>query len=279
MAQAPGCRAKPGTVDGRCRPGTACLYTGRGLVIQYQGGKARLAKFFAPFIEEALARTEGRLYEPFTGGFNIQPALRPGSVVRAINGDAHRGLIVMFQALQAGTWDPPEVLEREEWHALKDERDWTKPVTAFAAFGCSFRAYEFGGYGYDAKGGFAGRARRGLIRKRLAMGPVEFRWADFQVAAATELARDPMLEPWTIYADPPYANTTGYLSGTGFDHQCFYHWVGSMADAGHSVLISEFTPPEGVEYDVVWRKPRHVSGTAAGSQRVEEVYRVHRSKR
>ena len=243
--------------------------------MQYHGGKARLAKHFAPHIEAALAETNGFLYEPFTGGFNIQPALRPGLVKWAINGDAHGGLITLYRALQQG-WEPPEALSEQEWRALKTERDYSKPETAFAAFGCSFRAYEFGGYAHVDGKGFADRARRGLLRKRESMGPVEFRWQDFAGLESMEDLK--IFGPATIYADPPYSETTGYKTGSGFDHQRFYRWIGRMADAGHIVLISEFTPPQGVVYDVVWRKPRHVSGTEAGAKRVEEVYRVLRSK-
>jgi len=240
--------------------------------MQYQGGKARLAKHFAPHIEAALDLTGGFLYEPFTGGFNIQPALRPGAVQRALNGDAHLGLISLYRALQQG-WDPPAELSREEWHALKHQADWLNPLTAFAAFGCSFRAYEFGGYASGPGVSFATRARNGLLRKRESMDParVEFRWQDFEVD------HDPIFGPVTIYADPPYAATTGYGTGS-FDHGRFYRWLGRMADAGHAVLVSEFTPPEGVRYDVVWERPRHVSGTQAGSQRVEQVYRVWGTK-
>jgi DNA adenine methylase len=242
--------------------------------VQYQGGKSRLAKFFAPFIEAALAETGGFLYEPFTGGFNIQPALRPGLVRRALNGDAHLGLVTMYQALKQG-WDPPAELSREEWHAVKDRSDWSDPLTAFAAFGCSFRAYEFGGYSSGPGASSATRARNGLLRKLAFMGPVEFRWQDF--AGGT---LDCELEGRaTIYADPPYAQTAGYLKeGGGFNHQRFYRWIGRMADSGHIVLLSEFTPPEGVDYDVIWQKPRYVSGTEAGSKRIEEVYRVWRTK-
>jgi DNA adenine methylase len=244
--------------------------------VQYQGGKARLAKYFAPFIERGLEHSGGFLYEPFTGGFNIQPALRPGLVKRALNGDAHKGLITMYRALQAG-WEPPEELSEPEWRALKEERDWSKPITAFAAFGCSFRAYEFGGYAHDPEGrGFAGRARAGLLRKRAFMGPVEFRWQDFEDGT---LDCD-LVERATIYVDPPYANTAGYLSGTGFDHGRFYRWCGRMADAGHVVLMSEFTPPQGVEYDVLWEKPRTVAGRADPTKAVavEQVYYIRRSK-
>lgn len=237
--------------------------------MQYQGGKSRLAKHFAPVIEKALAATGGWLYEPFTGGFNIQPALSPGVVRSALNGDAHRGLIVLYEAVKAG-WDPPATLTREEYEELKEERDWSKPVTAFAAFGCSFRAYEFGGFGLPNG---AERARNGLLRKAKSMGPVTFRWQDFE-----EGSLDCDLEGRaTIYADPPYINTAGYLSGTGFDHPRFYRWCGRMADAGHVVLVSEFTPPAGVDYQVVWEMPRRVAGRTDGTPAMEQMYWVKRT--
>jgi len=238
--------------------------------MQYQGGKSRLAKHFAPVIEKALAKTNGFLYEPFTGGFNIQPALKPDAVKRAINGDAHLGLWSLYDALQNDFWNPPSMLTLAEWQMLKEKRDWSNPLTAFAAFGCSFRAYEFGAYAHNGdpeNSPYARRAHDGLLRKAKSMGPVEFRWQDFECDLKGRA---------TIYADPPYANTTGYGTG-GFDHQRFYRWCGRMADAGHIVLVSEFTPPTGVDCQIVWEMPRKVAGRIDETPMMEQMYWVKRT--
>lgn len=118
--------------------------------MRYHGGKSRLAKKFAPILIEALSHHDGRLVESCVGGFNIVPAL--GDAVKsAICNDIHPGLICLYKAIQNRQFKPPKSLTRERYNELKDKRDYTNPLTAFVAFGCSFGGKEWGGY---AQGGF-----------------------------------------------------------------------------------------------------------------------------
>ena len=43
----------------------------------------------------------------------------------------------------------------------------------------------------------------------------------------------------TVYCDPPYANTTGYIDD--FDHERFYRWLRSME---FPVFVSEYSMPD-----------------------------------
>lgn len=223
--------------------------------MQYHGGKALLAKDFAPILRADLDRLGGFFYEPFTGGFNVVPALGD-SVKWALCGDLHPGLISLYSALRDRTWEPPEDLSEADYEWLKLDRDWSNPITAFAAFGCSFGAFEFSTFARDHKRGrsYAATARRSLLKKQRAMGShVEFRRQDFAEGALDcDLAHGHAV----IYADPPYLGTAGYL-GKPFDHERFYRWCGTMAEAGHAVYIAEFSEPGSIlDFEVAWEKMR-----------------------
>ena len=55
-----------------------------------------------------------------------------------------------------------------------------------------------------------------------------------------------------VYADPPYADTTGY-NGEKFDSKEFWRAMRLLADTGHTVYISEQTAPP--DFVCVWEKP------------------------
>ncbi len=232
-----------------------------------------LAKHFAPILCADLGRLGGFLYEPFTGGFNVIPRLG-ASVKRALCGDLHPGLISLYQSLQIGLWDPPENLTEDEYDWLKLNRDWSDPLTAFAAFGCSFGALEFSTYARapnHPERNYARAAARSLRRKARWMAPVEFRLQDFEGGS---LDCD-LYGPAVIYADPPYLGTAGYLGST-FDHQRFYRWCGIMAEAGHVVYISEFSQPgRGLAFETAWEKVRFRGiRSNAGSHVRDIMFRV-----
>ena len=72
--------------------------------------------------------------------------------------------------------------------------------------------------------------------------PIEFRNADYRVAAEDAAEDD------VIYADPPYANKSGY--GVRFDNAEFWEWCRRPRRA--LLIISEYSaPPDFVE---VWAK-------------------------
>jgi hypothetical protein len=60
-----------------------------------------------------------------------------------------------------------------------------------------------------------------------------------------------------IYADPPYAGTTGYANGV-FDSAEFYEWCEARA-LDNAVYVSEFTVPDRYGWKVVLDMPRTLS--------------------
>lgn len=227
--------------------------------MQYLGGKSSVAKHFAPILREYLERVDGRFFEPFTGGFNIMPTIHE-SVSRAVCSDLHPGLITLYVELQAGRFEPPMELTEEEWTALRDASDWTNPMSAFAAFGCSYGGMEWSCYARDKTGkrNFAAVGARSLRKKAQAMGKVEFRNCDYQDEA---LAAEIDSAPCVLYCDPPYIGTAEYgINRKRFDSFKFWRWCNARANAGASVLVSEFFNPTHLDnWKTIWTKERAVT--------------------
>lgn len=214
--------------------------------MQYLGGKSRLAKKFAPVLQAALDEGIGMLVEPFVGGFNIVPTLR---LATAACFDIHPGLIRMYQALQHG-WLPPETVTEAQYLALRDRCDWDDPLTAFAAFGCSFGGKEWGGYARNtARDDYAKRARNSLRKKTKSMD-----WCVFKCQSFVDVQAPPGS---LVYADPPYAETTRYRTGD-FDHEQFYEWCETQSRRGARVFVSEFMVPNRPGWVPVWEHRRGV---------------------
>lgn len=248
--------------------------------MKYLGGKSRLAPKFAPILLERL-QPGRRIVEPFVGGFNLIPAMRTLTAgrtpqpERAWCSDVHPGLISLYRALRAGTFNPPEVLTEVEYRELKRTCDWTDPRTTFAAFACSFGGKEWGGYARAHKDpkNYAAEGRRSLLRKATAMGGVTFRCCDYR--------KVPVRAGDVVYADPPYQGTTRYKTGV-FEYPPFYAWCEAMAAKGAAVFVSEFTIPDRAGWEVVWSTTRQtqVEGRQSGEHRTRIDYLVEvRSRR
>lgn len=204
--------------------------------MQYQGGKSRQSKVFAPPLVESLKRGKALWVEPFVGGFNLLPRVSE-HVAWAVCSDIHPGLIKMYRCLQNG-WIPPEVVTEEDYYILKEKRDWDNPTSAFAAFGCSFGGKEWGGYARSSGTDYySRRARSSLLKKAPHMVGVEFRCLPYNQLEIPEGA--------TIYCDPPYANTTEYRTER-FDTGGFLKWA-KEASSTSEVFVSEYVIPDGWE--------------------------------
>lgn len=232
--------------------------------MNYQGGKSRLARRFAPVLAPYLPGR--RWVEPFVGGFNLLPAVDVDRRASPYCADSHPGLVTLLRAVRDG-WDPPCEVSEQRYADLRRAGDWRDPETAFAAFGCSFGAKQWGGYARNAKGdNYAERARKSLLRKRPAMQGVEFAVADYRGA--------PVDERSIVYADPPYAGTLGY--GVDFDHDEFYAWCEACAALGAVVVVSEFTRPDRPGWRELWRHERRIQidSRLDNARKVELLLRV-----
>ncbi len=212
--------------------------------MRYFGGKARIAKKVAEFINGQLQEGQA-YYEPFCGACNVTQHIDASRARYA--SDSNKYLIAFWQAVQAG-WQPPAVVSEEEYQRVKANKDEDLALTAFVGFGCSFAGKFFGGYARcTRKDDYVGQARRSSAKKAIGLGVVAFDCRPFEKVQVTPGS--------LVYCDIPYRNTTGYPKAAGgFDHDSFYLWGKKLTEEGSTVLVSEYrhNVPEGAE--VVWSK-------------------------
>jgi DNA adenine methylase len=200
--------------------------------MRYMGGKSRLAKRLAEYLESR--REPGQLYwEPFVGGASV--IARMGDHGPRIGSDANEALITLYRAMQNG-WEPPEALSEEEYRRLKEAKDPSDPLTAFAGFGCSFGGAWFHAYARGGGRDYPAEASRSLARMAPSLSPV--RWIHRTYSAA------PPPSGALIYCDPPYRDTHRYRAVGAFDSDRFWAWAAETSETS-TVLVSEYQAPAG----------------------------------
>lgn len=226
--------------------------------MQYLGGKWALRREIATVVN-----SHGRpVIEPFCGGLSVTTCVTQRPLCAF---DACEPLITLYRAMQEG-WTPPGELSEQRYAELNAKRDPADPLTAFAGFGCSWGGKWFGGYARNACGrNYAAEARDLLVRKFKTLGGVRFGHADYREV-------DPPAG-WTVYCDPPYADTVGYKAVGEFDHGAFWDRVREWSRHG-TVLVSEFVAPGDFEAVAEW--PVRKSLRAANGLRVPRVERLFR---
>ena len=236
--------------------------------MQYMGGKARLAKRLAPYIERELARPDIVAYvEPFMGGGNVfcQVRVRPGQTKHG--SDLHAELMALWQYVQAGGELPDVVTEADYARAKAGEGPaWWR---GFVGFGCSFGGKWFGGFARGGHGADAPTTKRVLLRQRPGLLGASLSYAHFQVATM-----------WTdhsvVYCDPPYVQTTGYRDG--FDHDLFWNVMRALART-NIVLVSEYRAPPDVPCIAEFPKKLGLRTTTGGQEvRTERLFRLAPAK-
>ena len=209
--------------------------------MQYMGGKSRIAKKIREHLVSHGVTT--RYVEPFVGGGAVLTAVAKDFKF-ILAADAHADLIGMYQAIQDGSFTPPETVTEEEYRALKDSDP--SPLRAFAAFGASFGGKEWGGYGRskgarEDRGGVAADTRRSLDKSAKA-GMFDSHVV-FRASSVFTLDLPDDLTDTVIYCDPPYDGTTGYRT-VSFDTAKAWDLYRSWADRGAHVYVSEYSGPE-----------------------------------
>ena len=164
--------------------------------MRYMGGKSRIA---GKIREHLVSHGATKYVEPFVGGGAVLTAVaRDFSEILAA--DAHADLIAMYQAIQDGSFTPPETVTDDEYQALKASDP--SPLRTFAAFGASFGGKEWGGYARSGARSFARESRDNLARSFDAG-----MFGDNVLFIASDvfsLALPEDLTGTVIYCDPPY---------------------------------------------------------------------------
>lgn len=154
-------------------------------------------------------------------------------------GDAHAGLVSMWQALIEG-WVPPASISEARYRALRNAPE-CLPERVLAGFGASWGGKFFGGYarGHVNEDPY-GAAVRSVLRKA-------------EVFRSTgALIRECDYREWCpgshhlVYCDPPYEGTTGYRTGN-FDSTEFWMTCRRWAQSGATLFVSEYKAPPWAE--------------------------------
>lgn len=229
--------------------------------MRYLGGKASIAKEVAGYLESV--RPHGAFYwEPFVGGANV---LRRMSGERGAS-DACEPLITMYAALQRG-WQPPTEVTAETFNDYKARRPAGDPNTAFIGFGCAFRGIYFSTFmsnsgrttvedGYNPAKGQARVLQETIAECR----NVTFACMDYREAEPAGCL---------IYADPPYAGTTGYEGTGAFDSGEFFDWARRVS-LRNVLVISEYAAPDDF---VCVREFRKYHRCGNNGHRIERLFR------
>lgn len=198
--------------------------------MQYLGGKSKIRKQVAAFLESVRKPNQPYL-EPFVGG---------GWILQEIKGERHASdgnvaLIAMYKALQDG-WEPPDFVSEQEWRKYrKMVEPVPDPMMAFARFGCGFGGDWVGGYARsEGKDCYAATSKRSLMKQLPMIRDVQFTGCDY---------RQHQPENMLVYCDPPYESTTSYGAFDGFDHDMFWDTMREWSK-NNTVVISEYKAPD-----------------------------------
>ena len=199
--------------------------------MQYLGGKSRIRKQIAAFLE-SLRKPNQVYFEPFVGG---------GWVLQEMSGDRiasdrNKALIAMYQALQDG-WIPPDFVSEEDWRKWRQTKEIVAdPMMAFARFGSGFGGDWNGGYARsEGKDCYAATSKRSLMKQLPVIQDVKFEHRLFHEWSPKNAL---------IYCDPPYQGTTQYGAFDGFDHELFWQTIRDWVNNGNTVVVSEYNAPD-----------------------------------
>lgn len=127
--------------------------------MQYFGGKARIAKPLAEYLNSQLK--DGQPFvDLFCGSCNVISKIDPNRT--RIANDLHYELIEMWKYVQSGGALPDNISEDEYAVVKKSGEPWLK---AFVGFGSSFAGKYFGGYARSENQNYTLCAKNSCLKK------------------------------------------------------------------------------------------------------------------
>lgn len=187
-------------------------------------------------------RKEGQYWvEPFVGGANMIDKVKGNR----IGADNNKYLIALLKEMQTQTpFSPPHIGEQEYKNIQKRKDNYPEWLVGYVGFNLSFAAKFFGGYKRDKVGvrNYENEAQQKLRAQQSLLTQVNFICCDYK---ELEIPNNSL-----IYCDPPYFNTTKYI--TGRNQSEFWQWCRDKAKEGHTVFVSEYNAPE--DFTCVWEK-------------------------
>lgn len=215
--------------------------------MRYLGGKMRQAKKIVAVVAAVAEQHDKTVWvEPFIGGASVLAAAGERFVERQ-GSDIDANLVAFWRRVQAG-WVPPATMSREQYNGLRDGSidDASPEIRTWAKYACSLNGKPWAGYAAVEPNGrdrLAESLRSTIAKGRLLAGVYLSECSYDQVTLTTEAI---------VYADPPYARTTGY--GGSFDSEAFWAWCSKLAVAGVPVIVSEYSAPPDFIPLASWRR-------------------------
>lgn len=235
--------------------------------MQYLGAKKTIAGELAEVLERMRPAVDALFVDLFCGSAAIAAAM---SGPRILN-DACPALINMYNAYRAG-WRPPSEMSEADYKTIRAAVNIEDPVTAFAAFGCSYGGKWFGGYARDKNPkthrNFAGTAGRSLKKIMDRLEGATFTCHDYRswpLDVFKSICPPPDI---LIYCDPPYKGTTTYGGMPKFDTDAFWTCMRTWRAAGCVIAVSEYEAPH--DWREVWTRPVRKSRFAGN--KVERLF-------
>lgn len=217
------------------------------------GSKSRIAKYIVPIIQKYVDNNEtDRYYEPFVGGANVIDKIRSSNKFAS---DLNHYLIALLTHVRDGGAlydDVPKSLYDKARDAFNhgdtvEFEDWQIGNIGFIA---SYNGRWFdGGYakpGYEkTKSGVRYRdyykeASANLLAQAPDLRGITFKSCDYRTAHP---------HGFTIYCDPPYANTKQYANAQMFDYDEFWSIMREWSK-DNIVIVSELCAPS--DWTSIW---------------------------
>jgi DNA adenine methylase len=144
-----------------------------------------------------------------------------------------------------------------------------------------FSDFEIGWIGWMASfngrffdGGYSGiHSRRNYIREQISNMEKQIKDLTGIRFYACDYSLLPIPERSIIYCDILYQSTKQYCFSRQFDYTRFWNWCFSQKAQGHTVFISEYAAPDGIE--CVWNKTVTNSlNTTQTYKPVEKLFKI-----
>lgn len=227
--------------------------------MKYMGSKNRIAKEIIPIMLKDYK--EGQIfYDLFAGGFNLIDKI-PNNIQRVAN-DLNEYIIELVKALQTG-WLPEKEISSEQYNYIKNNQSiYPKHYLGYIGYQLTYSSQWFGSYRRDniGKRNYSLEAYNNIKKQSPSLQGIEL--------YNTSYENVPLNPNSIIYLDPPYKNTSGYITGE-FDYDKFYNWCIDKHNEGHKVFISEYWMP--YPFKAIWSK-EIPNGLIKNKKEVEKLW-------
>lgn len=200
--------------------------------MRYLGSKNRISKDISNIINYIIENNDiENFVSLFCGSCAIEFKVK---CKNKILNDKHEYLIEMFNGIKNG-YELPDVITKEQYIDIKNNKDRDRVLSGFVGFGCSFSGKWWGGYAKDnhSNANYCKQSKNSLLTYIDEINNSTFLCKDYKDVIIPKNC--------IVYCDPPYKNTTGY-SVKGFNSDEFWEYVRKLSNEC-IVLISEEQAP------------------------------------